>query len=76
MEWVRPQGGFTAFPWFNDGSNAREFCRELTKTGVLIAPGDCFDMPAHFRIGFGTTGDRFSFALDRLSEFLHSYAAA
>ncbi|MBV9406546.1 MAG: aminotransferase class I/II-fold pyridoxal phosphate-dependent enzyme [Acidobacteriaceae bacterium] len=74
--WVRPQGGMTGFPWLVDGTNAREFCRDLAKRGVLLAPGDCFDMPSHFRIGFGTSGDRFPLALERFSEFLASYVAA
>ncbi len=73
--WVRPRGGMTAFPWLRDGSNARDFCRRLMKTGVLISPGDCFGMASHFRIGLGTSGDRFPLALERLAEFLHAETA-
>lgn len=68
--WVRPQGGMTGFPWLLDGSDARDFCRSLAAQGVLLAPGDCFGMPSHFRIGFGTSGDRFPLAVERLAEFL------
>ena len=53
--WVRPRGGMTAFPCLLDGSNARDFCRGLMQRGVLVVPGDCFGMPSHFRIGFGTS---------------------
>lgn len=76
LGWVPPHGGMTAFPWLVDGSDAREFCRKIAKRGVLIAPGDCFGMPSHFRIGFGKTADRFPVALERLSEFLFSDVAA
>jgi aspartate/methionine/tyrosine aminotransferase len=76
LGWVRPRGGMTAFPWLVDGSDARDFCRGLIKRGVLIAPGDCFGMPSHFRIGFGKTADRFPIALERISEFLLSGVAA
>jgi aspartate/methionine/tyrosine aminotransferase len=72
LRWVRPQGGMTAFPWLASGADAREFCRRLAKRGVLIAPGDCFGMPAHFRLGFAATGARFSLALERFAEFLRS----
>jgi aspartate/methionine/tyrosine aminotransferase len=76
LGWVRPNGGMTAFPWLLDGSDARDFCRRLLKRGVLIAPGDCFGMPSHFRVGFGKTADGFPVALERLSELLLSEVAA
>jgi aspartate/methionine/tyrosine aminotransferase len=74
--WVRPQGGMTAFPWLLDGFDARDLCRSLAGQGVLLAPGDCFGMPSHFRIGFGTSGDRFPLAVERLAEFLDRRLAA
>lgn len=74
--WIRPLGGMTAFPWLKDGSNARELCLRLAQRGVLMAPGDCFGMPSHFRIGFGTSGKRFPLALERFAEFLTSELAA
>jgi 2-methylisocitrate lyase-like PEP mutase family enzyme/aspartate/methionine/tyrosine aminotransferase len=49
VRWVRPRGGMTAFPWLASGANAREFSRALAQRGVLVAPGDCFNMPTHFR---------------------------
>ena len=42
--------------------------------GVLVAPGDCFGMPAHFRLGFAATGDRFPLGLERLYQFLRTDA--
>jgi aspartate/methionine/tyrosine aminotransferase len=62
--WVRPAGGTVAFPWWLDGRDARPFCQALANAGVLMAPGDCFDAPAHFRVGFGAQTDRYSDALD------------
>jgi len=72
LRWVRPRGGMTAFPWLADGSDGREFCRRLMKQGVLIAPGDCFGMSSHFRLGFAASGERFPLALERFAEFLHT----
>jgi aspartate/methionine/tyrosine aminotransferase len=74
LAWVRPRGGMTAFPWLVDGGDAREFCRALAGRGVLMVPGDCFEMPSHFRIGFGASGDRFPLAIQRFSEFLSAPA--
>jgi aspartate/methionine/tyrosine aminotransferase len=65
--WIRPNGGMTAFPWLRSGEDARPFCRAAAERGVLLAPGDCFGAPEHFRIGFAAAGDRFPDALDRLA---------
>jgi aspartate/methionine/tyrosine aminotransferase len=70
LRWVRPRGGMTAFPWLMDGGDGREFCKRLAKRGVLIAPGDCFGMRSHFRLGFAASGDGFAQALGRFDEFL------
>jgi aspartate/methionine/tyrosine aminotransferase len=70
--WVAPSGGTTAFPWLLDGSDARELCTTLARAGVLLAPGDCFDAPAHFRLGFGTQAEGFQQALDIVAETLRA----
>jgi aspartate/methionine/tyrosine aminotransferase len=70
LRWLRPGGGMTAFPWLEDGTDTREFCRRLAQQGVLIVPGDCFGQPKHFRLGFAASGNRFAPALERLADFL------
>ena len=75
LGWIRPQGGMTAFPWLVSGENDRRFCQAATERGILLAPGDCFDVPSHFRLGFAAAGDNFSKALDRFGAFLKSRPA-
>jgi aspartate/methionine/tyrosine aminotransferase len=75
LGWIRPPGGMTAFPWLASGENARPFCQAATERGILLAPGDCFDAPSHFRLGFAAAGDHFSQALDRFGYFLKSWSA-
>ena len=71
LGWVRPGGGMTAFPWLNSGVNSRRFCEALTARGVLVAPGDCFEMPSHFRLGFGVLDqERFAHALEIISDYI------
>ena len=60
LGWIPPQGGMTAFPWLVSGENARPFCQAAAERGILLAPGDCFDVPSHFRLGFAAAGDDFS----------------
>ena len=75
LGWIPPQGGMTAFPWLVSGENARPFCQAAAERGILLAPGDCFDTPSHFRIGFAAAGEDFSTALDRFGAFVKSWAA-
>ena len=71
---VRPRGGFTAFPWLLSGADARPLCHAFKDEGVLVAPGDCWGMPAHFRLGFGAVSGDFPKALDALSMVLEGPA--
>jgi aspartate/methionine/tyrosine aminotransferase len=68
--WIPPQAGMIAFPWFLSGADTRPFCAESARQGVLLAPGDCFGMPSHFRVGFGALSANFSRALERVSDVL------
>ena len=70
LDWAAPGGGTTCFPWFRDGRDARPMCDALAKAGVLAAPGDCFDMPAHFRVGFGAMRSGYADALAIFSRVL------
>jgi len=75
LGWIPPPGGMTAFPWLVSGESERPFCQAATGHGILLAPGDCFDAPSHFRLGFAAAGDNFSKALARFGAFVNSWAA-
>jgi aspartate/methionine/tyrosine aminotransferase len=75
LGWIRPQGGMTGFPWLVSGEDSRSFCQAATEHGILFAPGDCFDVPSHFRFGFAAAGGNFGRALERLEEFVKSWSA-
>lgn len=74
LDWVRPMGGMTAFPWFRSGENAQSFCEEAVRNGVLVAPGSAFERPAHFRLGFGACSEGFEEATKALSQALMAVA--
>lgn len=74
LGWIPPQGGMTAFPWLLSGENARPFCQAAAERGILLAPGDCFDVPSHFRLGFAAAAGDFSRALDRFGAFVKSWS--
>ena len=76
LGWIPPRGGVTAFPWLVSGENSRPFCQAAVEEGILLAPGDCWDAPSHFRLGFAKMTDKFPEALHRLGEFVRSWSAA
>jgi aspartate/methionine/tyrosine aminotransferase len=75
LGWIRPSGGMTTFPWLVSGEDTRPFCQAATERGILFAPGDCFDVPSHFRLGFAAAGEDFARGLDRFGEFVKSWSA-
>lgn len=76
IEWLRPHGSMTAFPRLRGQRDARPFCLAAAERGVLLAPGDCFGMPAHFRIGFGGEMPGYAEALGVLSDALEAAGGA
>jgi aspartate/methionine/tyrosine aminotransferase len=73
--WVRPQGGTTAFPWLLSGGDAKPLCQAAAERGILLVPGDCYEMPSHFRLGFATAApDAFYEALTRLGELVKAWS--
>ena len=76
LGWIPPKGGMTAFPWLVSGENARPFCQAAAARGILLVPGDCFDAPSHFRLGFAASGDSFPRALDRFGAFVKTWPAS
>ena len=51
--------------------SSREFCIDLVqKTGVMLTPGDAFDMEGYARIGFANELETIKVGLQALSAYL------
>lgn len=71
LDWVRPQGGVTAFIHCRTLNNIDDFCHHLAQMHrVLLVPGSCFDNPRHMRLGFGGCTDDLKRGLAYLSKEL------
>lgn len=75
IECLRPRGAMTAFPRIRGVADARPFCVAAAERGVLVALGEAFGAPAHFRIGFGLEMPRYGDALGMLGATLRAYPA-
>jgi aspartate/methionine/tyrosine aminotransferase len=74
IEAVQPGVGTIIFPRLKRGT-VESFCvrlREDYETSVV--PGNFFEMPAHFRLGFGCDSEMLSGGLERLSDALDAHS--
>jgi len=76
LDWVRPLGGMTTWARLAAGGDARRFCEEALRYGLLLAPGDCWGFPDHFRIGFGVGREWYPRAMERFSDLILAWSSA
>ena len=62
--------GITAFPQWSGGDTQRLDDHLRANYDSAVVPGRWFEMPEHFRVGFGIPTDIFTEALDRLGRGL------
>ena len=68
LDWVRPDASPIGFPRLRV-PDTRAFCERLAAdAGVLLLPGEVYDVPGHVRLGLGRRGAQAAFA--RLERFL------
>lgn len=76
VSWVKPQAGTTAMLKLDIPMTARAFCVDLLdKTGVMLTPGDAFDMEGYARIGYSNSTEILKTGLERLSNYLAALPA-
>ena len=72
VDWVKPRAGTTAMLKLDIPMSAREFCIDLLeKTGVMLTPGDAFDMEGYARIGYANEVDILTSGLKEMSGYLN-----
>lgn len=68
---VKPQAGTTALVYYDLDMNSYAFCEEMYhKTGAFVTPGDCFEQPHSFRIGYACEKQELIDGLKAISEFI------
>ncbi|MCL2858955.1 MAG: aminotransferase, partial [Streptococcaceae bacterium] len=73
---IYPKAVSTSFVKFEklDKNKTEEFCIQLLKEkGVLLVPGNRFDLPGYARLGYCTDEETLREGLNLLSEFLREY---
>jgi aspartate/methionine/tyrosine aminotransferase len=70
VECMSAEHGITAFPRWAGGDTDRLDAHLRERHDTAVVPGRWFEMPDHFRVGFGLAADRFAEALTRLGAAL------
>ena len=70
FRYTKPQAGTTALVYYDHDIPSYEFCRRLyEETGAFVTPGDCFEEPGSFRIGYGCDTETLINGLKAISGF-------
>jgi aspartate/methionine/tyrosine aminotransferase len=70
-EYIRPVAGTTALVYYKKKIPSRELAERLLKEkGVLVTPGECFDMEGSMRIGYAYDSKRLQTGLEKIAELL------
>jgi len=77
VDWVPPEGGLVTFPRFYRDATSTELCTLLAENyKVFVAPGKCFDIERHFRIGFGWSTDELREGLEFVGKALDRFESS
>ena len=71
VHYAKPQAGTTALVYYDADKDSYDFCREMYyKTGAFVTPGDCFEQPRSFRVGYACEKGTLEAGLKAVSEYL------
>lgn len=71
---VTPQGGTTAFVYYDLPLSSIELCKRLQEeTGVMILPGETLEVDKYLRIGYGNNFEQLEKALKIFSDWLKQF---
>ena len=71
LSYCKPQAGTTALAFYDFDIPSYDFCRRMfEETGAFVTPGDCFEQPRSFRIGYACDRQVLKDGLAALSAFV------
>lgn len=73
VSWVKPSAGTTAMLKLDVPMTSRDFCVDLLeKTGVMLTPGDAFEMEGFVRMGYSNNTAVLKTGLEHLAGYLNT----
>ena len=76
VDWVQPHGGVMCFPRYRVKMSSIELCHKLLDNhGVMVNPGEYFNMDGHIRLGYASSEEVLTSGLDALGKGLKALAS-
>jgi len=76
VEWVLPHGGIMCFPRYRVNMSSIELCQKLLDDhGVMVIPGEYFNMDGHIRLCYTCSEDVLTSGLNALGNGLKALAS-
>lgn len=76
VEWVPPNGGVLCFPKYRANMPSVELCQRLLDDyGVMVNPGEYFNMNGHFRLSYTSSEEVLKGGLEALGKGLRALAS-
>lgn len=73
VRYTKPQAGTTALVYYDLDIPSYQFCEEMYhQTGAFVTPGDCFEEPLSFRIGYACDKQTLEDGLQAISTYIGS----
>ena len=70
VSFVKPKAGTMALVYYDVDMPSTLFCHRMYyETGAFTVPGDCFEEPFSFRVGYGHDGEKLKRGFQAVSEF-------
>lgn len=74
ITYIRPKAGTTALLYYDMDIGSTDLCHKLMEEeGVMLVPGDCFDMGKCLRIGYAFNQEELTEGLEALGRCLRKY---
>lgn len=71
VEWVPPNGGVLCFPKYRTNMPSVELCQRLLDDyGMMVNPGEYFNMDGHFRLSYTSSEEVLKGGLEALGKGL------
>ena len=72
VHYVKPQAGTTALVYYDLDIPSYDFCLDMyNQTGAFVTPGDCFEQPHSFRVGYACSKQELIGGLAAVTEYLN-----
>ena len=76
VSYVKPQAGTTALVYYDLDIDSYKFCEDMYHTtGAFVTPGDCFEQPHSFRIGYACDKKELEEGLEAISAYINQIIA-